>query len=90
MIPFAGFDPKEPPLEPVRRVAKPKAPRKPKSATYTPFQSRSARAYLMFSLGQDTLDIAEVLKCPEAHVLRWISIERSKAKGLPTPYGVIR
>lgn len=88
MIPFAGFDPKEPPLVPVRRVAKPKAEPKPKREQREPFQSRSARAYLMFSLGRDTLDIAEALKASEAHVLRWISIERSKAKGLPKPYEV--
>lgn len=47
---------------------------------------RSHRAYMMFRSGKDTLAIAEHYRIRECTVLRWISQERSKRRGLADPY----
>jgi hypothetical protein len=51
-----------------------------------PRESRQVRAYEHFLLGRDTAAIAEMMGALEATVLRWISVERSKRRGLPNPY----
>lgn len=47
---------------------------------------RSYRALLMFRAGKDTAFIADHFKVTEAGVLRWITQERSRERGLPNPY----
>ena len=76
LIPFAGNDPEEPAIE----VSEPKYLRR-KS------HSRPLRAYRMFLGGSDTLYISQRLKYSELTILRWITAERCKRRGLPSPYG---
>ena len=57
-----------------------------KSQTPKPRESRQVRAYEHFLLGRDTASIAEMMGALESTVLRWISVERSKRRGLPSPY----
>ena len=70
LVRFAGYDPDEDVLPPRRS-----------SGT-----SRRQRAYNLFILGYDTLEIAERIGSPERSILRWVSTERSQRKGLPAPY----
>lgn len=46
----------------------------------------SSMSYTLFLMGHDTLQIAERLGRPEHVVLREINKERSREKGLPSPY----
>jgi transposase len=43
-------------------------------------------AYDHFLLGRDTAAIAEMMGVSESIVLRWITVERSKRRGLPNPF----
>lgn len=47
---------------------------------------RWARAYDKFKRGADTVQIAEFYHVYERTVLKWINIERSSRRGLPSPY----
>lgn len=49
-------------------------------------RSRPQRAYELFQDGMDTCDIARLWMMPEAHVLRWVTIERNNELGLRSPY----
>jgi transposase len=49
-------------------------------------QSRQFQAYKKFQRGMDTAKLAEIYGAKEQTVLKWISNERSKRLGLPTPY----
>lgn len=70
LVQFAGKDPDE----------------KPFSASDTRHSLRRSRAYDMFNLGYDTTVLAKRFQVTEATALRWVSIERSKRLGLPSPY----
>lgn len=75
MVPYAGKDPEEPPL----------------SVPETKFLHRKSHtrpemAYRLFLLGHDTLQLSRRFRYSEATVLRWITLERCKARGLPNPY----
>jgi len=73
LIPYAGKDPTEKPYTP---FDKPRAPR----------YFRPVRAYRLFQNGRDTLEIAAMLHVKEPTIHRWISVERSKSRGLPNPF----
>jgi len=55
-------------------------------ASPKPRVSRQVIAYDHFGLGRDTAAIAEMMSAPESTVLRWITVERSKRRGLASPY----
>lgn len=63
-----------------------KYPRGKMDQRYCPGVSSSYRALMMFRAGKDTAFIADHFKLTEAGVLRWITEERSRERGLPNPY----
>lgn len=75
LIPFAGQDPEEPAIEvPETKYLHRK--------THT----RPEMAYRLFRIGRDTAELAERFKRDESTVLRWITAERCRRLGLPSPY----
>lgn len=50
---------------------------------------KRARVYAHFKRGADTYDIAKFYHMSEATVLRWITDERCKQRGLGTPIAEI-
>lgn len=50
------------------------------------YRRKAARAYELFQLGWDTSKIAAVTNTTEDRALKYVSIGRSNAKGLPIPY----
>lgn len=78
-IRYAGFDPNE---------GKPKYYREsaPRSGPMLTGATRAERMVLMSRSGRDTHDIASSFNVPEHRVLKIITLFRSKAKSLPSPY----
>lgn len=76
LVAYAGKDPEEPPLE----VPETKFLRR---QSYT----RPEAAYRRFLLGASTFDLSKSYRgVREPTVLRWITAERCKRRGLPNPY----
>jgi hypothetical protein len=50
-------------------------------------QQWTPSAYSLFLQGKDTSEIAKALRISEARALKALSVERSRSKELPQPYG---
>lgn len=50
------------------------------------FEDRCRRAHLRFKNGMNTLKIAEAMNVSEATALRYVTLGRCEAMGLPIPF----
>lgn len=75
LIPFAGQDPEERAIE----VSETKY-------LFRKTHTRPAMAYRMFRMGKDTEELAERFKRDESTILRWITMERCRTRGLSDPF----
>lgn len=50
------------------------------------YQRKAARAYDLFKFGWDTSQIAMSMHTSEERALKYVSIGRAQARGLPIPY----